>query len=152
MVEDLYRRYRDELLRFAKNMTQETAMAEDLVQETFYRALKNREMLEELDESQGRAWLYRTLKNHYRDLLRRQKYETVAEPDGEAGSEAEGYGEVGMESLLAALPPQERRLFRMRYLEGYNSSELGELFGIPPATVRMKLSAARRKLRGEWED
>lgn len=152
MVEELYRRYREELLRFAKNMTQETAMAEDLVQETFYRALKNREMLEELDESQGRAWLYRTLKNHYRDLLRHQKYETVAEPDGEAGSEAEGYGEVGTEALLAALPPEERRLFRMRYLEGYNSSELGEMFGIPPATVRMRLSAARKKLKREWED
>ena len=102
MVEELYRRYREELLRFAKNMTQETAMAEDLVQETFYRALKNRKMLEELDERQGRAWLYRTLKNHYRDLLRHQKYETVAEPDGEAGSEAEGYAEVGTEALLAS--------------------------------------------------
>ena len=36
MVEELYRRYRGELLRFAGNMTQDAAMAEDLVQDTFY--------------------------------------------------------------------------------------------------------------------
>lgn len=151
MVEELYRRYRGELLRFAGNMTQDAAMAEDLVQETFYRALKNSEILEPLGESQGRAWLYRTLKNRYRDLLRHRKYETIAEPDTETGSESEGYGEVGTEALLAALPEEERRLFRMRYLEGYNSSELGAMFGMPPATVRMRLSSARQKLRREWE-
>ena len=67
-------------------------------------------------------------------------------------SDLEGYGEVGTEALLAALPEEERRLFRMRYLEGYNSSELGAMFGMPPATVRMRLSSARQKLRREWED
>ena len=62
------------------------------------------------------------------------------------------YGELENAQLLSGLPEEERILFTMRYLEGYNARELGELFGIPPATVRMRLASARKHLQREWED
>ena len=34
----------------------------------------------------------------------------------------------------------------MRYIEGYNSTELGEIFDLPPSTVRSRLSSARKKM------
>ncbi|MFA6941014.1 MAG: sigma factor-like helix-turn-helix DNA-binding protein [Clostridiaceae bacterium] len=34
----------------------------------------------------------------------------------------------------------------MRYIDGYNSSELGEMFDLPPSTVRARLSSARKKM------
>ncbi len=65
--------------------------------------------------------------------------------DGRTAGEARytDYGELENAQLLSGLPEEERILFTMRYLEGYNSRELGELFGIPPATVRMRLASAK---------
>ena len=111
-------------------MTQNESAAEDLVQEAFYRALHHTQELDGMDLAQGRAWLYRTVKNLFVDRFRRERREAV----------------------MAELPEEERILFTMRYLEGYNSRELGELFGIPPATVRMRLASARKHLQREWED
>ena len=50
-------------------------------------------------------------------------------------------------SLLDSLPGQEGVLFALRYLDGYTSAELGKLFGLPPGTVRSKLSLARKHLK-----
>lgn len=54
-----------------------------------------------------------------------------------------------MGQLIARLPESEKALFNMRYFEGYNSKELGEIFDLPPATVRSRLASAKRRLR-EW--
>ena len=51
------------------------------------------------------------------------------------------------QQLLSTLPDEEELLFTMRYLQGYNSKQLGELFGMPSGTVRSKLSSARKHLR-----
>ena len=124
---------------------------EDLVQEAFYRALHHTQELDGMDLAQGRAWLYRTVKNLFVDRFRRERRESVM---AELPEEARytDYGELENAQLLSGLPEEERILFTMRYLEGYNSRELGELFGIPPATVRMRLASARRHLQREWED
>ena len=52
-----------------------------------------------------------------------------------------------MEQLLEQLPEQEGVLFAMRYFQGYNSRELGQMFGLPEGTVRSKLLLARKHLR-----
>lgn len=54
--------------------------------------------------------------------------------------------EIIVRQLCNQLPNEERGLFWMRYMEGYNSSELGELFDLPPSTVRARLSSARKKM------
>ena len=51
--------------------------------------------------------------------------------------------------LVGRLPDTERTLFSMRYFEGYNARELGELFELPAATVRSRLASAKRRLR-QW--
>ena len=140
MIEDLYEKYRAELIRWCRRMTQNESAAEDLVQEAFYRALHHTQELDGMDLAQGRAWLYRTVRNLFVDRFRRERREAVM---AELPEDAQ---------LLSGLPEEERILFTMRYLEGYNSRELGELFGIPPATVRMRLASARKHLQREWED
>lgn len=54
---------------------------------------------------------------------------------------------IDWEQLLNGLPGDEGVLFVMRYLEGYTSKELGEFFGLPPGTVRSRLSDARKHLK-----
>ena len=147
MLEQLYQRYHRELLRWCQSMTGDPSVSEDLVQEAFLRAISNQALLEGLSEAQRRAWLYRTVKNQYLDRLRHARFETAAESLPESLRRSPEYDRIDWEQLLDSLPGQEGVLFALRYLEGYTSAELGKLFGLPPGTVRSKLSLARKHLK-----
>jgi len=144
MIEDLYQTHRPWLVQWCTAMTGNRATAEDIVQDTFLRAMSHMDALEDLSPEQIRSWLRRTAKNRYIDLVRRAK----SEPEPETAlSYSDDHTESIVSSLCMALPPEERTLFIMRYFEGYNSTELGDLFDLSPATVRSRLASARRKLR-----
>mgnify|MGYP001025812011 CR=1 FL=1 len=147
MIDELYDALYRELTGWCASMTGSRTLAEDLVQEAFLRALINAELLADLDFSRRRAWMYRTVKNLYIDRKRRESFETVMEQMPEEGLDEAQYARIDDDQLLAALAPDERQLFTLRYLEGYNSAELGRLFGLPAGTVRSKLSGARSRLR-----
>lgn len=147
MVELLYERYRGELVKWCAMMTGERQSAEDLVQEAFLRALDNEAFLEALGGPQQRSWLYRTVKNLYVDRVRHGKFEALTDAPPEAAEEPEEFAAVEWETLLAALPEDERLLFTLRYLCGWNATQLGERFALPPGTVRAKLSKARNRLK-----
>lgn len=151
MIDELYDTLYQELTGWCTAMTGNKAMAEDLVQEAFLRALLHAGLLEALDAGKRRAWMYRTVKNLYIDRKRRDAFETMAEQLPEEGAEDAEYAQVDDEQLLSVLTPEERLLFTMRYLEGYNSAELGHMFGLPPGTVRSRLSGARHRLRRALE-
>lgn len=117
------------------------------MQEAFLRALSNEAFLQTLQLAQRRAWLYRTVKNLFVDSMRHASYETPLGEIPEEYRESEDYAGVEAALLLDMLPEEEKLLFVMRYLQGYNSRELSELFHMPPGTVRSKLSSARKHLR-----
>lgn len=147
MIDELYGALYKELTKWCVSMTGSRALAEDLVQEAFLRALINAELLEMLDQSRRRAWMYRTVKNLYIDKKRRESFETVMDQLPEEGSSEADYVRVDNALFISQLSEDERILFVLRYLEGYNSAELGKLFGLPAGTVRSKLSSARSRLR-----
>ena len=128
-------------------MTGQLQTAEELVQEAFLRAMLHEELIAMLDEKQGRAWLYRTVKNLYIDQIRHNSHETIVEELPESQKEPEEIVKIEWEDLLNSLPDMEGVLFAMRYLEGYNSKQIGEIFDLPPGTVRSKLSSARKHLK-----
>jgi len=148
MFEEWYNGGYDSLLRYCQAMTEDWAAAEDLVQEAFLRALERLDELEELSPGQRRAWLRRTARNLFIDRCRKLSRES---PHGEAGlellpDEADFTG-AEVAELVGGLPEEERALFTLRYFQGYNATELGEMFSLPPGTVRSKLSAARARIR-----
>lgn len=147
MIERLYEMYRQELVNWCAAMTGDRNLAEDLVQEAFLRAMLHRELLAELKEEQKKAWLYRTAKNLYIDRVRHNSNESVTETVPECAGNPEEISLTEWRQILEYLPGEEGVLFTMRYLEGYNSQELGKLFGMPPGTVRAKLSSARKHIR-----
>lgn len=147
MIEALYEKYHMQLLKWCQSMTENLQTAEELVQEAFLRAMLHEEILETLDEKQCRSWLYRTIKNLYVDRLRHNSRETMMEEFIENTKAPEEMEAVEWESLLNSLPDMEGVLFALRYLEGYNSTQIGEMFSLPPGTVRSKLSSARKHLQ-----
>lgn len=149
-IEELYGKFYKDILAYCSAMTKDRAAAEDLVQETYMRAMTHWEDLEDLSRGQRRAWLYRTARNLFIDQVRKQSRETPAEEEQLAlAAFQEDLSRAAVGQLIARLPESEKALFTMRYFEGYNSKELGELFDLPPATVRSRLASAKRRLR-EW--
>ena len=150
-MNELYAQHFGELARFCTVLYRDAEQGTDLAQETFLKALEHLEQLAPLSGEQRRAWLYRTAKNLFLDEARRktrflQRQQLLYEGEG---FEESGYARTETMLLLLRLPPDVRTLFQMRYLEGYSAAELAEIFGMPAATVRTKLSRARQLLKKE---
>lgn len=144
MIAQLYPLYFEELVRHLTGALGGRAAAEDVVQETFLRALEHAAELEDSTLPQCRAWLYRTAKRICIDRFRRQtrlpqlREELAAEDDLSRQMVAE---------LVNLLPEHERALFTLRYFSGYSAAELAEQFDLKPATVRQRLCSARARLK-----
>ena len=146
MVTELYAVHRSELFKYCCMMCKNTSDAEDLVQETFIKALSNLDLLEGLDEKQRRAWLYKVARNLFFDACRRQALEKAYEETVTEETDG-GFSEVECAMILSSLPPELSELFIKRYFKGYTSTELAKEYGLTPSGVRAALNRARTILK-----
>lgn len=151
MWEALYEKNHNELARYCYGICHDLEEAQDLVQETFLRALQSGDLFPDLGPQQQRAWLYRTVRNLMVDRFRRAALEERTLPNLQEPEDQEeaGYGSVEAQALLERLSPEDRALFTLRYQQGYTASELAELLNQPPGTIRCRLSRIRGKLQKE---
>ena len=151
MIQDLYEHHYEELRRYCLQLCRSGDMAFDLVQETFLKALERQEVMAAYTPQEQRSWLYKVARNLFMDGVRRsallQRKQSLLLDEEER--EESGFSRTETELLLLRLPPEDRTLFRLRYLEGYSAVELAEMFDMPPATVRTKLLRARQLLKKE---
>ncbi len=152
----------DALYNLARYLTRDPADAEDLVQETYARAL--RAWGELAPGSNVKAWLFRLLRNafvsryrHARHDPAREAYDTV-EADGEARAAEDALaGDVELGRLrrvvsgeLAAAVlalPDDARTAVLLDAEGFTEREVAEITGCAVGTVKSRLSRARAVLR-----
>ncbi|MBR0342610.1 MAG: RNA polymerase sigma factor [Oscillospiraceae bacterium] len=146
MITELYTVYRAELMKYCCMICGNVSDAEDLLQETFMKALSNLDLLDELGEKERRAWLYKVARNLFYDACRRRTVEqnnqiyVKEETDG-------GFSETETAMIISLLPPNLSHLFIKRYFDGYTSKELAEEYGLSPSGIRAALSRARKLLR-----
>lgn len=154
MWEELYKAHFPELMRYASGACGDRTLGEDIAQEVFLKALQNADIIEELGPSQRRAWLFRALKNLIYDRYRRAKVENEYLETLESNTAVPdpGIQETENRMLLAILTPEDRALFHLRYEEGYNASELSQMFCIPTGTIRARLSRCRQLLKRKLTD
>ena len=148
MWEALYEDYYKELISYGSRMSGSKELAEDLVQETFMKALMNIETLEDLSSGQRRAWLYRTFKHLFFDRCRRAVLENEYLQNWEpAYGEDQRIQKIENAILLENLNAQDRVIFQLRYFDGYSAQEISEMMNLPPGTIRSKLSRCRKYLK-----
>lgn len=153
----------DALYRLARHLAGNDRDAEDLVQETYVRALDALDRFERGTDL--KAWLMRILRNAHVSAWRRnrrgpQPLETVEADDAVAPiQDAFVRGDLALEQLravvgteieaaLAALDADSRTLVLL-HLEGLTDREMAEVMGWPVGTVKSRLSRARAALREE---
>jgi len=148
-ISDLFDLSRDRLFRYALSLCKRLDRADDLMQETFLRALSHSHTLASMNEFQRDAWLKRVLRNRFFDEERSRKRASAAvvemirhahQPSGIAGL-------PDFDEMLERVPEQYRNVLEQRYLLGMNSTEIGRELGIPAATVRSHLHQGIQWLR-----
>jgi RNA polymerase sigma-70 factor, ECF subfamily len=157
----------DALYRVARRLTGRDDDAEDLVQETYTRALAAWSSF--AADTNLRAWLFRILRNAHVDSYRRARTNPVRgtlgddldvvdslssrEPlRGDAELERlRGVVAVDIEAALASLTVDARTIILLD-LEGFSGEELAEILGCAVGTVKSRLSRARECLREQLRD
>ena len=146
---DLYDTYEGKMLRYARILVGDPSWAEDLVQDTFMRAIPHLDLLGRLEPYQRLAWLRQVLKNRFIDQqrARRREQEMVQQIIQETEFINDDDLPMLTQELLELAPEKDRELLTQRYFQGMTSQEIGQQLGIPAATVRSRLYLARKKLR-----
>src|SRR4051812_12715886 len=141
-----------ELTRVARRLVGRRDLADDLVQETYLRALAARARYR--PGSNARAWLHRILANAAHSAHRRERRDTrlaerlhFAAPEPVAAAPAPptvtlGTAERPMLSCLADLPDAYRRVVELVDVEERGYRETAELLGVPIGTVMSRLHRA----------
>lgn len=147
MISELYAVLQGEVLRFLTRRAGDRALAEDIAQDVFVKALGHTDELTDLTPAQRRAWLYTCARRTLIDAQRRAKPLPLIE-SWDAPSESDFTRPV-VEEALATLSEQQRQIVVLRHFGGLDSREIGRMLGLPPATVRTRLRAAMQVLRKE---
>jgi len=148
----------DQIYNFAHWLTQNREEAEDLVQETYAKALKGFSSFQ--PGTNFRAWMYRILRNTFltsRTGLRAAPTVPLDSDEGqlELAVEDENPETILMQSFASAmmqkaiddLPVHYREILLLCEVEEMSYQEIAETLSIPIGTVMSRLSRARKALR-----
>ena len=159
--------YVDALHNLARYLTGNETDAEDLVQETYARALRAQHQF--TPGTNLKAWLFRILRNTFLSLYRRQRnnptvggLDTVdADAQGSA-SEPWLLGDIELDRLRKLVAEEietalmtlseEARTVILLDLEGLTELEVADVVGCPVGTVKSRLARARAALRRQLKD
>lgn len=150
-LESVVAQYQTMLLDRATRLCRNPAIAEELVQDTFARALVGYDKLE--PKANVGAWLVTILTNKFFDYFRRQKVEQKAVPQLVALTEVmydPAIARVSVAQLhaaLAELTPPHREVIDLCYMQKLSYEEAGRRLGINPGTVGSRLHKAIQELK-----
>ena len=160
----------DALYAYGLHLTRNREDAEDLLQETYVKALRNWHRYEE--GTNCRAWLFRIMTNTFynvaRSRKRRPQVETDALPDVEMQI-AESHADNGMyrpldeivldglmsrhmKDALQSLPDEFRTVLLLADLHDFSYKEIAEVCECPVGTVMSRLYRARRAMQRKLLD
>jgi RNA polymerase sigma factor (sigma-70 family) len=159
-LDRLFDEHAEPLLKFLIYRTGDRALAEDVVADTFERALRKRSMF---DRRRGteKAWLYTIATNLLRDGARRREveeraYAAAAVPEavlvGADGGIARFEARATVMEALEALSPDEREAVALRFGADLSVPEMARVLDQPLTTVEGRVYRALRKLRAQLSD
>lgn len=145
---------------FALNLTKNMEEANDLIQDTMFRALSNREKFQE--GTNLKAWLFTIMKNIFINNYRRKiKRNTIIDTtdnlfylnSSETLTENAATAKFVMDDMKNAIRGlgDEFRIPFMMHFEGYKYHEIAEELRLPLGTVKSRIFFARKELKGKLD-
>ena len=132
----------------------DTALAEDAVQETFFRAWKNYGRFR--GEAGEKTWLMRIAMNYCKDLLRSAWFRNT---DRSVSPDSLPEGSVPFEErddtvtrAVMSLPPKLKEVTLLHWYQGMSLEEVSGVLRLPRSTVNYRLKKAKTMLKGELKE
>ena len=154
MDEEAFRAFYDRTARvlraYLSRVTGDAQLADDLLQETYYRFLRARSDYE--NESHRRNSLFRIGSNLVRDHYRRRRFAPAVVTPADEGTLADRSSSARTEHgtdlkrALARLRPRDRELLWLAYAQGSSHREIADVLGLKVGSIKLLLFRARRRL------
>jgi RNA polymerase sigma-70 factor (ECF subfamily) len=156
-------RWESSLYGFVRRTLGDAEDARDVCQEALLKAFRNIERLR--DGGKFKSWVHYIALNLCRDRFRspRGRAETVPFEEGGFAEQGEPAASARLpetdrlaetatlsgvlQSVLAELPAEQRTSILLREYQGFTSEEIGEVMGVPAATVRTRIYYGLKTLR-----
>lgn len=149
--EKLFNENRDFIFRYLTKMTQDASLAEELTQETFFRAYMNYTSLRNKDKAS--VWLCQIAKNTYYAWYHQQK-KTAPLDDLEEVSNGETPEDIFVQSELSQkallhlhkLEEPYKEVFMLSVFGGFSLKDISSIFGKSESWARVTFYRAKQKL------
>ena len=146
-----YTRTSGMLWAYVVRATNDPSVADDLLQETYYRLLRSATNFESDDHR--RNYLFRIATNLIRDRYRRPRIDNAQLPEhGERDIPASGdlaqqtQQRADLQRAMASLSVRERQMVLLAYGHGSTHHEIAGMLGLKTGSIKPLLFRARRKL------
>jgi len=153
-----YRKYVKRVYKFVYfRVGSDRRLAEDLTQDVFLKAFQ---AFERYDPAISQAsWIYTIARNHLINHYAKSRPGVSLDEVENLGLAAHDGREAMIQKHLQTrlfeslekLPPEDARLVRMKYLEGWAFDELAEILGKTSGALRVQAIRALRKLKGQTD-
>jgi len=151
----------DALFGYAMSLTRNQSEAEDLVQETYLKAVRAAAQL--APDSNLKSWLFVIMRNAWLNQLRHRKSAPrLIELDSEDSKPWSNtlqtsnnphviymrkLDQLQVRTAILDLPDAYREIVILRDIEGFSYQEIANILACPAGTVMSRLGRAREKLR-----
>jgi RNA polymerase sigma-70 factor (ECF subfamily) len=147
--------YHDDMTRVCFVVCGDLDLADEAVQAAW--PIVWRKLASLRDASRLRPWLVSVAANEARQLMRRRRRRTVVELAVGAGlsggvDPAGRIADHDLANALARLDPDDRALLALRYVAGFDSTELARATGRSASGTRARLARLLNRLRTELRD
>src|SRR5918999_4135144 len=145
-LEDVFRAHQSSIYAYFLRMGGDAAEAEELTQETFYRACVS--ALRFRGESSVRTWLFGIARRVFLERLRaRQRTHPVGDvPDAPTESH-DPSDRIALERSFQALMHEDREVLMLVDVLGFERAEAARTLHVAPGTLRVRLHRARERMK-----
>ena len=142
--------YSQDVFRYAFWLCRDKTMAEELSQETFMRAWKAIDSLQ--DDQAAKSWLFTIVRRENARQYERKRLDTVDDPDFDRVEATRPEYDTSTEAFvlrraLEELPEEYREPLVLQVIGGYSTEEIAAQLEIKAGAVMTRLFRARKKLR-----
>lgn len=156
-LEQIYDVYFRDVYRFALSLSRNEQVAEEITQETFFKALQ------QLDRFQGTSkisvWLCQIAKNTYFTYLDKQRRldpeGSLEHADGRISFEQRFVDKteaLHLHKLLHGLDEPYKEVFMLRVFGELSFDQIAQIFGRTESWARVTFHRAKYKIRGFWKE
>lgn len=146
------------LRRYARSLTRDTDLADDIVQSALEVALRKRSSWKRTGSV--RSWmfsvLHRTFLDHQRATRRRRHwtglFQSERQDEVEASPQEAWVERTSILEALGRLPEEQRAVILLVAVEGFGYDDVARILNVPVGTVRSRLSRGRETLTQLWDD